>query len=191
MIAQFVRLKQYVVFGGLAFALLFTASAPLVGDHDAAAKRKKRHEVSREVQNGSEKGNKLQDGTGQNQDRILYTKGADIAIQDIVIAPHPDAGHRTVVVKVANIGLKTATNFKIGMIATSQNGALRPEDFSSPLNLPAGGTTQVEFRLGCNWINSGAVITRTDPSPVQGEWSLLGNVTQNNARAENFGNICS
>ena len=192
MIAQFVRFKQYVVFGGLAFALLFTASAPMMGGHDAAAKqRKNRHNVSRELKEGAEKGRKRHEGTEQNLDRILLTKGADVAIQDIVLTPHPDAGHRTVVVQITNIGLKTASNFTIGMVAKRQNGALRNEDFSAPLNLPAGASTQVQFRLGCDWINSGTITTRTNPSPVQGEWSLFGNVTQNNTRVESYGNTCS
>lgn len=114
-------------------------------------------------------------------------KAPNIAIQSIVLQPHADSGHKTVVVTVANIGKRNANGFRIGMQATRSDGTVRSEEFSLPLSVAKGATTTVEFRLGCNWINGGAVVARTDPSPVPGEPA---NKTANNTLTQTFGNEC-
>jgi hypothetical protein len=145
-----------MVLAGLAVALLVSAGTPILGGQDAAAKRGKgRAHHSREVtQEKKLKGPKLL---------------TDVAIEDIEIAPHADAGHRTVVVTVSNEGAKAVAGFTIGMRAQPQDGRLRNEVFSSSLSLANGDSTTVEFRRGCNWINNGTIFTRTDPNPVPGE----------------------
>jgi hypothetical protein len=70
------------------------------------------------------------------------------------------------------------------MVAQRADGTQRAEDFSLPLTIAKGATTTVEFRLGCNWINNGAVTARTDPSPVPGEPA---NKTANNVATAQFG----
>ena len=111
-------------------------------------------------------------------------KAPNIAVQSITLAPHADPGHKTVVVTVANIGKRNANGFRIGMQATRSDGTIRNEEFSLPLSVAKGATTTVEFRLGCNWINNGAVTARTDPSPVPGEPA---NKTANNVATAQFG----
>jgi hypothetical protein len=114
-------------------------------------------------------------------------KTPNIAIQSIVLQPHADPGHKTVVVTVANVGKRNANGFRIGMQATRSDGTVRTEEFSLPLSVAKGTSTTVEFRLGCNWINGGAVVARTDPSPVPGEPA---NKTANNVLTQAFGNEC-
>jgi hypothetical protein len=114
-------------------------------------------------------------------------KFPNIAVKEITLAPHQDPGHKTVVVEVENIGKRKASGFRIGMSAQRQDGTVRTEEFSLPLNLPKGGSTTVEFRLGCNWIDFGAVTARTDPSPVPGEPA---NKTANNVLSQSFGDEC-
>ena len=114
-------------------------------------------------------------------------KAPNIAIQSIILAPHADPGHKTVVVTVANVGARNANGFRIGMQATRSDGTVRNEEFSLPLSVARGASTTVEFRLGCNWINGGAVTARTDPSPVPGEPA---NKTANNVLTQAFGNEC-
>jgi hypothetical protein len=111
-------------------------------------------------------------------------KYPNIAIQSIVVQPSAEAGHDTIVVTVANSGKRDAAGFHIGMVAQRADMTLRAEDFSLPLSVAKGATTTVEFRLGCNWINSGAVTARTDPSPVPGEPA---NKTANNVATAQFG----
>ena len=111
-------------------------------------------------------------------------KAPNIAIQSIVVVPSAEAGHDTIVVEVANVGTRNAAGFRIGMVAQRQDGTVRNEEFSLPLSIPKGGSTEVEFRLGCNWINNGAVTARTDPSPVPGESPTK---TANNVETANFG----
>jgi hypothetical protein len=96
-------------------------------------------------------------------------KAPNIAVQSVVVAPSAELAHDTIVVTVANVGNRDAAGFRIGMVAQRADMTVRVEDFSLPLSLAKGATTTVEFRLGCNWINSGAVTARTDPSPVPGE----------------------
>jgi CARDB protein len=116
-------------------------------------------------------------------------KYPNIAIQSIVVQPSAEAGHDTIVVTVANSGKRDAAGFRIGMVAQRADMTLRAEDFSLPLSVAKGATTTVEFRLGCNWINSGAVTARTDPSPVPGEPA---NKTANNVATAQFGSTaCS
>jgi hypothetical protein len=154
------RVKQFVVFGGLALALLAAGSAPLLGDDVEAAKGKKKK-----------------------------PKAPNIAIQAIVVEPSAEANHDTIVVEVENVGKRNAAGFRIGMVAQRQDGTVRNEEFSLPLSLGKGESTEVEFRLGCSWINNGAVTARTDPSPVPGESP---NKTANNVETANFGaNACS
>ena len=125
---------------------------------------------------------------GHNVDaKSKKPKAPNIAIQEIVLEPHADPGHKTVVVTVANVGNRNANGFRIGMVAQRTDGTVRNEEFSSPLSLAKGASTTVEFRLGCNWINNGAVTARTDPSPVPGE---LATKTANNVRTVNFGVEC-
>lgn len=114
-------------------------------------------------------------------------KVPNIAIQSIALQPHADPGHKTVVVTVANVGKRNANGFRIGMQATRSDGTIRNEEFSLPLSVAKGTTTTVEFRLGCNWINGGVVVARTDPSPVPGEPA---NKTANNVLTQAFGNEC-
>lgn len=114
-------------------------------------------------------------------------KAPNVAVQTIALEPHADAGHKTVVVTVANIGNRDANGFRIGMQAQRQDGAVRNEDFSLPLSVPKGTSVEVEFRLGCGWIDFGAVTARTDPSPVPGE---LPTKTANNVQTQAFGNEC-
>ena len=111
----------------------------------------------------------------------------NIAVKEITLEPHADAGHTTVVVEVRNIGKRKASGFRIGMSAQHQGGTVRSEEFSLPLSIPKGGGTTVEFRLGCNWIDFGAATARTDPSPVPGEPS---NKTSNNVSSRSFGDEC-
>lgn len=125
---------------------------------------------------------------GHNVDaKSKKPKAPNIAIQEIVLEPHADPGHKTVVVTVANVGNRNANGFRIGMVAQRTDGTVRNEEFSLPLSLAKGASTTVEFRLGCNWINNGAVTARTDPSPVPGE---LATKTANNVRTVNFGVEC-
>ena len=111
-------------------------------------------------------------------------KAPNIAIQSVVVAPSAEAGHDTIVVTVANVGKRDAAGFRIGMVAQRADMTVRPEEFSLPLSVAKGATTTVEFRLGCNWINNGAVTARTDPSPVPGEPA---NKTANNVATTQFG----
>jgi hypothetical protein len=116
-------------------------------------------------------------------------KAPNIAIQSIVVEPSAEAAHDTILIEVANVGNRNAAGFRIGMVAQRQDGTVRNEEFSLPLSIPKGGSTQVEFRLGCSWINNGAVTARTDPSPVPGESPAK---TANNVETANFGaNACS
>lgn len=96
-------------------------------------------------------------------------KAPNIAIQSVVVATSAEVAHDTIVVTVANVGKRDAAGFRIGMVAQRADMTVRAEDFSLPLSLAKGATTTIEFRLGCNWINNGAVTARTDPSPVPGE----------------------
>ena len=111
-------------------------------------------------------------------------KAPNIAVQSVVVQPSAEVGHDTIVVTVANIGKRDAAGFRIGMVAQRADMAVRTEDFSLPLTVAKGATTTVEFRLGCNWINNGAVTARTDPSPVPGEPA---NKTANNVATAQFG----
>jgi hypothetical protein len=158
MISTIERIKQGVVLGGLALAMVAVSAAPLLGGHDVDAKKHKK------------------------------PKAPNIAIQSITLEDHPDPGHMFVVVEVENVGKRDASGFRIGMVAENPNqlpnGGVREEDFSLPLNLPKGQSTEVQFRLGCNWINDGAVTARTDPSPVPGEPA---NKIANNVLSESFG----
>jgi hypothetical protein len=158
MFSQIVRFKQIIALGALTFALLVAGSAPLLGgDAVDAAKKGKK------------------------------AKTPNIAIQSISLEEHADVGHKTVVVDVANIGKKNANGFRISMSAQNQDGQVRPIEYSLPLNLAKGASTEVEFRLGCNWINFGAVTVSTDPSPVQGE---LPSKTANNSLSQSYGLEC-
>jgi hypothetical protein len=154
-ISRIGRVKQLVVFGGLALSLLAAGSAPMLGGDEAEAAKKK--------------------------------KSPNIAVLDISIEPHADPGHKTVVVEVANNGKRDASGFRISMVAQRQDGTVRPAEYSLPLSLPKGASTEVEFRLGCNWINLGAVTASTDPNPVSGEPK---NKTANNVLSESFGVEC-
>jgi CARDB protein len=111
-------------------------------------------------------------------------KAPNIAVQSVVVQPSAEVGHDTIVVTVANVGKRDAAGFRIGMVAQRADMTVRAEDFSLPLSVAKGATTTVEFRLGCNWINNGAVTARTDPSPVPGEPS---NKTANNVATAQFG----
>ena len=111
-------------------------------------------------------------------------KAPNIAIQSVVVQPSAEVGHDTIVVTVANVGKRDAAGFRIGMVAQRADMTVRDEDFSLPLTVAKGASTTVEFRLGCNWINNGAVTARTDPSPVPGEPS---NKTANNVATAQFG----
>lgn len=119
--------------------------------------------------------------------RKKKVKAPNVAIQSITLQPHADPGHKTVVVTLANVGKRKANGFRIGMQATRSDGTVRNEDFSLPLSLARGATTTVQFRLGCGWINGGAIVARTDPSPVPGEPA---NKTANNVLTQTFGNVC-
>jgi hypothetical protein len=158
MIATIARIKQGMALGSLALAMVAVSAAPMLGGHDVDAKKHKK------------------------------PKAPNIAIQSITLEDHPDPGHKYVVVEVENVGTRDASGFRIGMVAANPNqqpnGGVRMEDFSLPLNLPKGQTTEVQFRLGCNWINGGAITARTDPSPVSGEPA---NKTANNVLSESFG----
>lgn len=180
MITSIARLKSHVVFAGLALTLVTSAGMPLLGSQDVMAKggkhNKQRHTVSREVK---------QDKQSKQQDR-KYVLGTDVAIQDIAIAPHADAGHRTVVVTVRNAGFQPVSGFTIGLKAKRADGTLRTEVFSAPVSLGAWqSTTKVEFRLGCSWINNGTLTARTNPTPLVGERNAT-----NNTRVESFGGGC-
>ena len=111
-------------------------------------------------------------------------KAPNIAIQSVVVQPSAEAGHDTIVVTVANVGKRNAAGFRIGMVAQRADMTVRGEVFSLPLSIDKGDSTTVEFRLGCNWINNGAVTARTDPSPVPGEPN---NKTANNVATAQFG----
>jgi hypothetical protein len=160
MFSTMARFKQQAVVAGLAMAVVAASALPLLGgDIDAAKKHKK-------------------------------VKAPNIAIQSITLEDHPDPGHNWVVVEVENVGTRDANGFRIGMTAQrGSDGVVRNEEFSLPLSLPKGQSTDVQFRLGCNWINNGAVTVRTDPSPVPGEPA---NKTANNVLTESYGaNVCS
>ena len=92
------------------------------------------------------------------------------------------------VVEVANVGKRDANGFRIGMTAQRTDGTVRNEEFSLPLSLEKGDSTTVQFRLGCGWINNGAVTASTDPSPVPGEPS---NKIANNVLTQGFGQECT
>jgi hypothetical protein len=114
----------------------------------------------------------------------------DIAITDILVEPTSETAHDNLVVQFVNNGTLAASGFRIGMTAKRTNGQIRNEVFSLPIaTLAPGESASVEFRLGCNWLNSGTVTARTDPSPVTGE---PGTETANNVRTVTFGaTICS
>ena len=103
-------------------------------------------------------------------------KAPNIAIQSITLEDHPDPGHNFVVVEVENVGNRNANGFRIAMSAQRQDGTVRQDEFSLPLSLAKGESVEVEFRLGCNWINGGAVTVETDPNPVPGEIKTANNV---------------
>lgn len=145
------RFKQTIVLGGLALALVATSALPLLGGDEVDAKKKKK------------------------------PKAPNIALQSITLEDHPDPGHNFVVVEVANIGTRNANSFRIRMSAQRADGQVRDDEFSLPLSLAKGASTEVEFRLGCNWINGGAVTVETDPNPVPNEIK-----TNNNLLTESF-----
>ncbi len=115
-------------------------------------------------------------------------KYPNIAVQSITLQDHPDPGHNFVVVTVANVGNRDANGFRIGMSAQRADMTVRNTEFSLPLSIPKGGSTTVQFRLGCNWINGGAVTASTDPNPVPAEPA---NKTANNVLTQSFGTVCS
>lgn len=159
MLATIARFKQSIVLGSLVLALVAAGAAPMLGgDSIEAAKRKKK------------------------------PKAPNIAIQSIVLEDHPDPGHNFAVATVANVGTRNANGFRISMTAQREDGTVRNAEFSLPLSIPKGSSTEVQFRLGCNWINNGAVTFTTDPLPVPGE---LPNKVANNVRTQSFGNVCS
>ena len=121
---------------------------------------------------------------GDHAEAAKKKKFPNIAVQSVVVQPSAEAGHDTIVVTVANVGKRDAAGFRIGMVAQRADMTVRAEDFSLPLSIAKGATTTVEFRLGCSWINNGAVTARTDPSPVPGE---PGNKTANNVATAQFG----
>jgi hypothetical protein len=112
---------------------------------------------------------------------------AQAAILSIRLEPHPDTGHKYVVVEVANIGTRNASDFRVGKSAPRQDGVVRSEEFSLPRTVPKGTDVLVRFRLGCNWITSGTVAARTDPSPLPSESPSQ---VANNDRPVTFGNEC-
>jgi hypothetical protein len=152
------RVKQVVVFGGLALSLLAAASAPMLGGDEAEAAKKSKK-----------------------------ARTPNVAVLDISIEPHADPGHKTVVVELANTGKRNASGFRISMVAQREDGTVRQAEYSLPLSVPKGGSTEVEFRLGCSWINNGAVTASTDPNPVSGEPK---NKAANNVLSETFGVEC-
>jgi hypothetical protein len=159
MVAGIARVKSIVVFGGLALSLLAAGSAPLLGGDDVDAAKKKK------------------------------AKAPNIAVQEISVETSAEAAHDTIVVEVSNVGNRNAAGFRISMVAQRQDGTVRQAEYSLPLSLPKGASTEVEFRLGCNWINNGAVTASTDPSPVPGESAKK---IANNVETVNFGaNACS
>ena len=139
MISKFGRIKQMVLFGTFALSLVVAGAAPLLGGHDVDAAKSKK------------------------------VKAPNIALQSITLQPNPDPGHVFVVVEVDNVGNRDAAGFRIGMSAQRADMSVRPEEFSLPLTVAKGDSTTVQFKLGCNWINGGAITARTDPSPVPGE----------------------
>lgn len=147
------QFKQSIVLAGLALAVLAASALPMLGDGDADAKRRKK------------------------------PKFPNVAIQSITLKDHPDPGHNFFVANVTNVGKRNANGFRIGMSAQRSDCQVRNTEFSLPLSLPKGGSTEVEFRLGCNWINGGAVTVSTDPSPVPGEPATK---TANNVRTQSF-----
>jgi hypothetical protein len=150
------QFKQAFVLGGLALALVAAGAVPMLGGDDVDAKKKKK------------------------------PKAPNIAIQSITLEDHPDPGHNWVVVEVENVGNRNANGFRISMSAQREDGTVRNDEFSLPLSIPKGGSEEVQFRLGCNWINNGAVTVSTDPNPVPGETK-----TANNVLTESYGNVCS
>lgn len=88
---------------------------------------------------------------------------------------------------MANVGARNAAGFRIGMSAQRQNGTVRNEEFSLPLGIPKGGSTEVLFRLGCGWVGFGAVTARTDPSLVLRESTAK---TANTVETVGFGDEC-
>jgi hypothetical protein len=139
MISNVGRIKHLIVFTALALALVVAGAAPLLGGQSVDAAKSKK------------------------------AKAPNIALQSITLQPHPDPGHMYVVVEVENVGNRDAAGFRIGMSAQRADMTVRPEEFSLPLTVAKGGSTTVQFRLGCDWINGGAITARTDPSPVPGE----------------------
>ena len=99
-------------------------------------------------------------------------------------AASAEAGHDTIVVTVANVGKRNAAGFRIGMVAQRADMTVRAEDFSLPLSVARGGSTTVEFRLGCTWITYGAVTARIDLSLGPGEPDYT---TANNVATALFG----
>ncbi len=114
-------------------------------------------------------------------------KATVIAVKSITLAPHPDHGHQTVVVTVANIGKRDADGFRIGMVATRGSGAVSAEELSPPLNAAKGATRTVEFRVGCDVINGSRVVARTNPNPVPDESARK---AANNILTQTFSDAC-
>lgn len=152
------RISKTLTLIGFVAALIAAAAGPLAGLDGVDAKKNKK------------------------------AKAPNIALQSISLEPHPDAGHLYVVVEVANVGKRDANGFRIGMTAQRTDGMVRNEEYSLPLSLEKGDSTTVQFRLGCNWINNGAVTASTDPSPVPGEPS---NKIANNVLTQTFGQECT
>jgi hypothetical protein len=152
------RFKQSIVMAGLTLAVVAAGAAPMLGGDVVDAAKGKK------------------------------PKAPNVAIKSITLEDHPDPGHNFVVVQVANVGTRNANGFRIEMVAQRSDGTERNPEYSLPLSIPKGGSTEVEFRLGCNWINGGAVTISTDPNPVPGESP---NKTANNVRTQSFGNVCS
>lgn len=111
-------------------------------------------------------------------------KYANIAIQSISFEGSAQPGHRTVVVEVANTGMRDASGFRIKMVAKDIYSNLRPPAFSLPLSIPKGGSEEVEFTVGCGWLNNGSVTAAADPNPVPGEPDTK---TANNTLSESYG----
>ena len=113
----------------------------------------------------------------------------DVTITAITSETTAEAAHDNIVVAFVNNGDQPATGFRIGMTVQRSDGTLRNEVFSLPLTLEPGATGVEKFRLGCSWINSGAVTARTDPSPVPGE--ARGDAADNQLTVSFASDVCS
>jgi hypothetical protein len=156
-VSQMGRIKQVMVFGTLALSLLAAGNAPLLGGDSVEAAKKQKKQRP------------------------------DIAIEDMRQESHTAEGFRYIVVDVANVGKRAASEFNLELVVEDLNGNPYPAIASDALRIGKGETEEVRFKLDCDVSTNGTMTVSTDPSPVPGEKAAK---TGNNSLTRAFVSTC-